>query len=112
MSDAIQATASRIHEAQEEYRETLVSAALASGMEEIHKLRDTAREALGPLHAHMVKDLRNAATRDENGEEYIEMSSKQRVDLARDAWDIQAEIHELTEKLERILSKLIHGDME
>ena len=51
----------------------------------------------------------NMAMLDETGELYVDMSNKQRVDWAREAFDIRGEIHELTQKLERILSKLIHG---
>jgi hypothetical protein len=53
--------------------------------------------------------------RDENGEVYIEMSSPDRVDLARLAFDeleaIRAEIGERMHRLEHLLSRIIHGDM-
>ena len=56
-----------------------------------------------------MSDSMTTAMMDENGEVYVSMTSKERVDLARDAFDIKEEIQELTEKLERILSRLIHG---
>ena len=108
MSDSMTTAARGIHQAQAEYMESLASAALAIGMEEIHELRDKARELYGPEQAHMVKDLRNAANRDENGEAYVSMSNQERVNLTRSAFDVQEEIRELTVKLEKILSRLIH----
>ena len=56
-----------------------------------------------------MSDSMTTAMMDEHGEAYVSMTSKERVDLARDAFDIKEEIQELTEKLERILSRLIHG---
>ena len=65
--------------------------------------------SISETNSTKVDTIMNAATRDETGAEYIEMDSKQRVDLAREAFDIQEEIHDLTERLNKILSKIIHG---
>ena len=59
-----------------------------------------------------MSDSMTTAMMDENGEEYVLMSSKERVDLARAAYDIKEQIEELTVELERILSKLIHGEFD
>ena len=56
-----------------------------------------------------MSDSMTTAMMDEHGEAYVNLDNKTRVDLARDAFDIKEEIQELTEKLERILSRLIHG---
>lgn len=109
MSDSMAAAARGIHQAQAEYLESLASAALASGMEEIHVLRDKARELYGPGQAHRVKDLRNAANRDEYGEECVDVDNKTRVDLARVIYDHVDEVKSRMDEIEKLLSKLIHG---
>lgn len=49
---------------------------------------------------------------DRNGNPYLEMDAKQRTDLTHAAYDIKEKIEVLTEELERILSKLIHGEFD